>query len=486
MATLEENSIDSIVTDPPYGLEFMGKEWDHGVPGVPFWAEALRVAKPGAALLAFGGTRTHHRLMCAIEDAGWEIRDVVMWVYGSGFPKSHDISKAIDKAAGATREVVGSYDVPGFARANVEQGAQGRTKYTFDKTSDEPATDAAALWDGWGTALKPAYEPIIVAMKPRDGTFANNALTWGVAGIWVDGCRVGTNGERPQRDADRGRFTGNSWMGGLDGSLCGSKSNGTTTQGRWPANLVLSHTPECRQVGVRKVKGDKRGVNGGKVQRQAPGANGIYSAYDGEINTPMYGDPDGTETIPAWECVPECPVRLLDAQSGERPTGVFVRKAQDQATEQPGGWRTGPRTEGRFTCGDTGGASRFFYTAKASRSERETGLLGHIPCLKCRGLDSETHIDPKTGKEVKCRRNGHPTVKPLELMRWLCRLTATPTGGVVLDPFMGSGRTGVATVLEGREFVGIELERESFDIAEAAIAWAQEQTPAAVQLEMTL
>jgi site-specific DNA-methyltransferase (adenine-specific) len=189
-------------------------------------------------------------------------------------------------------------------------------------------------------------------------------------------------------------------------------------------------------------------------------------------------DPDGTETIPAWECVPECPVRLLDAQSGERPVpGPYVQRttATGQVYGNGNGMNASQWCDGQVTphYGDTGGASRFFYTAKASRKERETGLLGHIPCLKCGGLDSETHIDPKTGKEEKCRRNGHPTVKPLELMRWLCRLTATPTGGVVLDPFMGSGRTGVAAVLEGREFVGIELERESFEIAEARIAWVQ-------------
>jgi len=169
MATLEENSIDTIITDPPYGLEFMGKDWDHGVPGVPFWTAALRVAKPGAMLLAFGGTRTHHRLMVAIEDAGWEIRDVIMWVYGSGFPKSHDISKAIDKAAGAEREVVGRGKYADRGRtAGQKTNALGAYSSSETDSITAPATDAARLWDGYGTALKPAYEPIIIAMKPRD------------------------------------------------------------------------------------------------------------------------------------------------------------------------------------------------------------------------------------------------------------------------------------------------------------------------------
>ena len=166
MAGMAENSVDTIITDPPYGLSFMGKEWDHGVPGVPFWEAALRVAKPGAMMLAFGGTRTHHRLMCAIEDAGWEIRDCVMWLYGSGFPKSHDISKAIDKTAGATREVVGN-DPTRYRRDN-----DGNNTYAAHcgQTGDitAPATPDAATWDGWGTALKPSFEIIVLAMAPLD------------------------------------------------------------------------------------------------------------------------------------------------------------------------------------------------------------------------------------------------------------------------------------------------------------------------------
>src|SRR5208283_5151130 len=201
MKNMKENSIDSIVTDPPYGLKFMSKEWDHGIPGIEFWKEALRVCKPGAHLLAFGGTRTHHRLMVAIEDAGWEIRDCLGWLYGSGFPKSLDVSKAIDKAVGAKREVIGLYKTP--------EGEQ--TLSTYNNWQDEslkngtqerrvpeitsPTTDLAKQWQGWGTALKPAFEPIILARKPLGGTVAENVKKWGTGALNIDYCRVNIVGD---------------------------------------------------------------------------------------------------------------------------------------------------------------------------------------------------------------------------------------------------------------------------------------------------
>jgi DNA modification methylase len=238
MAGMDECSVDSIVTDPPYGLSFMGKGWDKGVPGVEFWVEALRVAKPGAHLLAFGGTRMVHRLAVAIEDAGWEIRDRIHWVYGSGFPKSHDVSKAIDKAAGAEREVVGRYDMPGYGKANATNGQQARITTSFAKTSDIPATPAAQQWDGWGTALKPAVEPIILARKPFKGTVAANVLEWGAGAINVDGCRVGT-------DESLGRPYG----GGNNIYGKYSMENGTRTgdglAGRFPANLIHDGSDEA-------------------------------------------------------------------------------------------------------------------------------------------------------------------------------------------------------------------------------------------------
>ena len=228
---LPEASVDCTVTDPPYGLHFMEKGWDHDVPGPAYWQAIARVCKPGALLLAFGGTRTHHRLACAIEDAGWEIRDCLMWLHGQGFPKSLDISKALDKAAGAVREVVG-------ASRSIDCVERGYTKVYRTKAENSgfgtsrtfglgipitaPATPEAAKWNGWGTALKPAWEPIVLAMKPLDGTFARNAETWGVAGMNIDACRIGTSEQ---------------------------------SKGRWPTNLLLDEEAADmlnQQTGVLK------------------------------------------------------------------------------------------------------------------------------------------------------------------------------------------------------------------------------------------
>src|SRR6185437_12416714 len=234
-SALPDNSVDTIITDPPYGLEFMGKGWDKGVPGVEFWKEFLAVAKPGAMLLAFGGTRTFHRMTAAIEDAGWEIRDCLMWLYGSGFPKSLDISKAIDKSKGAEREITGKYTDPdGITRTKRSDGIWS-SDGADSRYVTAPATDLAKQWNGWGTALKPAWEPIIVAMKPLDGTFAENAEKWGVAGINVDGGRIGTD-EIKSATIQR---NGGIWASDGEG---GARHNGNGTsnpQGRWPANLLL-------------------------------------------------------------------------------------------------------------------------------------------------------------------------------------------------------------------------------------------------------
>jgi hypothetical protein len=244
MPTLEANSVDAIVTDPPYGLSFMGRDWDHGVPGVAFWEEAFRVAKPGAMLLAFGGTRTYHRLTVAIEDAGWQIRDCLMWLYGSGFPKSHDVGKAIDKAAGAEREVIGiREDFAARASKNnfdqfsaINPSEKGINSRAFSEKMGQvtaPATDAAKQWDGWGTALKPAWEPIIMARKPLIGTVADNVLAWGTGGVNVDACRIATND-----DLSGGTYGGVfSATRDENGNLC--KAIGSGDKGRWPANLLL-------------------------------------------------------------------------------------------------------------------------------------------------------------------------------------------------------------------------------------------------------
>lgn len=281
LKTLDADSIDSIVTDPPYGLTnarpqvfksvrdpsvnkgqkgFMGMEWDHGVPGPDYWAEAFRVAKPGAHMLAFGGTRTYHRLACAIEDAGWEIRDCIMWVYGSGFPKSLDIGKALDKSAGVTRQVTGSRQ----GNVGIQGGNFGRSPLMGTILQhDDPVTDDAKQWDGWGTALKPAWEPIIVARKPVEGSVSSNVLKYGTGAINVDESRVGTQGGTESvGDPNFKNQVYGKGMGGL-GIVDGDK-------GRWPANLihdgsddVLEVFPEApgQQYAVGPEHGAKDGVN---------------------------------------------------------------------------------------------------------------------------------------------------------------------------------------------------------------------------------
>jgi len=398
MATLYAESVDAIVSDPPYGLSFMGKGWDHGVPGVEFWTEALRVATPGAHLLAFGGTRTYHRLACAIEDAGWEIRDCVMWVYGSGFPKSHDVSKAIDKAAGAEREVVGQRK----QRANnaATSTAPMNASAGDVELMTAPATDAARQWSGWGTALKPAWEPIIVARKPLVGTVAENVLTHGTGAINVDGCRVGANGGTAKGSKPQGDGNGISGAG-----LHGACEITQLNAGRWPANLIHDGSEEV--VGLFPQAGGGYGVRGKGGQ--------TYASGKGFANT----------------------LALTGQEVG---------------------------------YGDSGSAARFFYCAKASKADRDEGCEGLEAKSRLEDVGNKwTAVDYRYGHERSVMsRNHHPTVKPTALMRYLCRLV-TPPGGVVLDPFTGSGSTGKAAILEGFRFIGIEREAEYVEIAKARI-----------------
>jgi hypothetical protein len=277
MKGLEASSVDAIVTDPPYGLSFMGKHWDHGIPGIAFWTEALRVAKPGAHLLAFGGTRTFHRLACAIEDAGWEIRDTVMWVYGSGFPKSHSVDKAIDKAAGAEREVVGRHiqSVQDRKLGNSLEGSKDASLgWQYDITA--PATPAAKQWQGWGTALKPAWEPIIVARKPLQGTVAANVLAWGTGALNIDASRIGCEQTATRRNGDSG---GNGAYGRDERVF-----TRVNPPGRWPANLIHDGSEEV--VGLFPVTGVSRGGNSQHINRECYGR---YNAENDGID-PGYGD----------------------------------------------------------------------------------------------------------------------------------------------------------------------------------------------------
>ena len=376
LKTLPDCSIDSIVTDPPYELSFMSKSWDStGIAySVEMWRECLRVLKPGGHLLAFSGSRTYHRMTVAIEDAGFEIRDQIMWLYGSGFPKSLDVSKAIDKAAGAEREVVGS-DTK--ARSTTGKSALpsvgGETEYqTWDITA--PATPEAQQWQGWGTALKPAHEPICVARKPLTGTVASNVLEWGTGALNIDGSRVGTEERTYDLTMTSGNFE-------TTGGNKNEKSGTTTVTGRWPANVIH----------------------------------------------------DGSEEVLA---------------------------------------------------GFPNDAGRFFYCAKASKSERNAGL-GGLPNGPIYPMNNSIERKEINKTAPTKAQNFHPTVKPLALMRYLVKLV-TPPGGTVLDPFLGSGSTAVAAILEGFDWRGCEMTEEYWPIIEARVKWAKKEAAKPTQGELPI
>ena len=362
---LEDNSVDSVVTDPPYEIGFMGKGWDDSgiANNLELWKEVLRVLKPGGHLLSFSHSRTYHRQAVAVEDAGFEIRDQIMWVYGSGFPKSHNIGKAVDKIEGNEREVVG--DNPNHRERN-------NNLKEMLSLNNPTITKGNSEWEGWGTALKPAHEPIVMARKPlSEKTVADNVLEWGTGGINIDGCRISHNEPIRVKKAQEG---GNK-VYGQSGRY--EDTTELKPEGRFPANII----------------------------------------FDEEAG------------------------KLLDEQTGVLTSGFMkagtTRKMSESNVNTYGHYDSD--TSYRDTYGDSGGASRFFYCPKTSKSDRSEG-------------------------------NNHPTVKPTDLMAYLIRLV-TPKGGIVLDPFMGSGSTGKAAVREGMDFIGIERETEYFQIAEARINW---------------
>ena len=436
MKEMSDNSVDSIVTDPPYELGFMGKSWDStGIAfNVEVWQEALRVLKPGGHLIAFSGSRTYHRMAVAIEDAGFEIRDQIMWVYGSGFPKSHNVSKGIDKRGGATAnfeefrdavkkamkeqglktsalaDALGNFMISHYLTAGSQPAipnyrdfkiirdfvnlgdsfnhlfaaeaerevvgskksgigtAFGEGEWASGQAQDvditAPATAAAKQWDGWGTALKPAHEPMVLARKPLIGTVANNVLTYGVGGLNIDASRVGSEGA--------------GWGGG--------------------ANNIFSHSGNGVEQEQYVVKGEPRQVFG-----RWP-ANFIHDGSDEVVD--LLGEP-----------------------------------------------------------------ARFFYCAKASKRDRNEGLDGFEG--KERGNINQ-ELQNMDGGRDRLRQNHHPTVKPTSLMQYLVRLV-TPPNGTVLDPFMGSGSTGKACAYEGFDFIGIEQSAEYIEIAQARIKFAAKQ-----------
>jgi DNA modification methylase len=441
MRTLPDGCVDSVVTDPPYGLKFMGKHWDHSVPSAEVWTEVLRVLKPGGHLLAFAGTRTQHRMACRIEDAGFEIRDMIAWVYGSGFPKSHNVGKSIDREAGAQREVVGKAAAGSapLKRGHVNTSGGGLSVGTERSPEYEitaPATEAAQQWQGWGTALKPALEPITMARKPLVSTVAANVLAHGTGALNIDGCRIPTTEDlragaggipcRHDEKVPRGRAgepSANSRYaseGGTDFAMKPGPRGGSEA-GRWPANLIHDGSDEV--VALFPQSSGQSGAITGKE----PTANGFSGVVYG------YG-------------------------------GIAKRAAME------------PR-------GDSGSSARFFYCAKADRADRNEGL--HNMPERLFGMSNAAaaaaargeHYDNGDGggvNRVTKRQNHHPTVKPTDIMRYLCRLV-TPAGGVVLDPFMGSGSTGRGAVLEGFRFIGIERDAEYLEIARARIDSARRQ-----------
>ncbi len=406
MREIKENSIDSIVTDPPYELGFMGKKWDSS--GIAFnievWREASRVLKPGGHLLAFSGSRTYHRMVVAIEDAGFEIRDQIMWIYGSGFPKSHDVSKAIDKAAGVERERI-KYK-GGIASGQGNYGGNGSI-HDGTKVGNKAKTHQAQQWQGWGTALKPAHEPIVVARKPLIGTVAENVLEHGVGGFNIDGCRIEYNTSETDNRIGTDFISNN-----------GDASNNANdnqipnnhyvqmykSTGRWPANIIFDEQ-------AAKLLDEQSGTSKGKIgMTQQASSRGLY-------------------------------------QGGSSVGDTLINDG--------------------FT--DTGGASRFFYCAKASKRDRNDGLEN----FEEKQRDESRKVgnvggDNPRNRGVNPTQNFHPTVKPTALMRYLVRLV-TPPNGLVLDPFMGSGSTGKACVLENFDFIGIELNSDYIEISKARI-----------------
>jgi len=545
---LKITGVDTIITDPPYGLSFMGKKWDYDVPSVQFWKVALASCKPGATALVFAGSRTSHRMACNMEDAGWILKDTIMWLYGSGFPKATDISKQFDKTQGLKRTGIIKTDGSGSGEIRTTSDRERQLETTYE--TGEPVSDEAKLWNGWKShGLKPAYEPIIVAMKPNDGTYANNALKHGVSGLNIDGGRIGMS-EEDYKKSSRPNFDG------TDKTTDGDSVFGTTymrgelsKQGRFPANLLLSC--ECEMPKSRQ--------------------------HSAENSTPL-GD-SGLVTQEYHE--ENCPVKMLDEQSGERKGWAgqnhsnfnpYGGNALQESKTERSGYHKG--------FNDKGGASRFFYCAKSSKRERNNGLdctltvkynsgickednMVAVQLLKKVTYDTETvsfNIDESgenimalchkdslstilttTNKTIELKTlnslrhfitsgfiqgansevesggspaesveslskwlltttngnqesargvsnavlemlltikyeenwspltNIHSTVKPLALMEYLVKLTATPTGGTVLDPFMGSGTTGIACKNQGRDFIGIELDEEYYEIAKARI-----------------
>jgi len=404
MKDIDSDSIDTIITDPPYGLSFMGKKWDYDVPSVEIWKECLRVLKPGGTALIFAGSRTQHRMAVNIEDVGFILKDTIMWLYGSGFPKATDISKQIQKY----NKVKPLGKKPAYDAIASRDLIDNRGWNNINNALIMPEpTGEAKLWNGYKShGLKPAYEPIIMAVKPNDGSYAENALKWGVSGLNIDDSRIPLNGEKPPSGSAKRIYAKNNY----DKDLGYGNNKITPTQGRFPANIIL----------------------------------------DEEAG------------------------KMLDEQSGDRKSGKY----KGEGSKSGGIWnKSTGKPAGIEYCGDTGGASRFFYCAKASKAERNMG---------CEGLEAVIRSDRNAVKNIGAnnprnrtgtpKQNHHPTVKPLKLMQYLVTLTSMPSDKqVYLDPFAGSGTTLIACKMAGKNYIGIEREAEYIEIANKRIADFKQQ-----------
>jgi hypothetical protein len=414
LRTMPTASVDAIVTDPPAGIGFMNAAWDKDKGGRDAWiawlaevfTEARRVAKPGAHALVWALPRTSHWTATGLEDAGWELRDRVAHLFGTGFPKSHNLD--------------GDHD-------------------------------------GWGTALKPAVEDWHLARAPFSGTVAANVAAHGTGALHIDACRIGYASEDDKRLETRGVHVGGAYQHAAGDSFKKDVNvvAAVNHAGRWPAHLVLSHNEDCVPLGTAKVKA-----------APAWNDNRPPSTFTGAATSEVHhADGDGTETVERWECSAGCAVAMLDAQAGERES-----HGGGGANPGGGGFQNGAGGAYRpIAKGDSGGASRFFFCAKPSTAERELGLDGFTATTVDDGR--KTTNDTAYLRDATQRRNIHPTVKSVALMRWLMRLI-TPPNGLVLDLFTGSGTTGIASMCEGFRFVGCEAEAPFAAIARARIAFA--------------
>lgn len=445
--TFPENHFDAVLSDPPYGLSFMGRRWDYSVPSAIVWHEVERVMKPGAHAMIFGGPRTFHRLVTACEDGGLIPRDLLMWLQGQGFPKSHDVSKAIDDRLGHVRKKIGTKRGTHSANGSGLGGtAVGVCQEVVDVDVTAPASDLAKRWHGQGTALKPSFEPILLACKYHEGTIAENAMQWGVGGLAIDACRI------DQED----RFNPNASANGMWSSLDQGES-GRPAVGRWPANVILSHADACELVGHRKSKDkaiETRSTGEVISQNRAMGGPNYGPAVVGSKSRP-------DEEV--WKCAEGCPVKMIDVQSGNRPGMAGGGK---HSNGYLGGMFGGVDSE-RTARGDSGGASRFFYTAKADRYQRESGLQDRKRVAKGVGALRDSG---RSGRETG---NTHTTVKPIDLIRYLATLILPPkrdTPRRILVPFSGVSSEMIGCLQAGwDEVVGIEREAEYIEIAKDRI-----------------